>query len=155
MKSHGLTYTPEFNVWQHMRARCMRTSHKAYADYGGRGISVCDRWHSFENFYADMGLRPGPGYTLDRIDNNGNYEPANCRWATRTEQNRNRRGNYSADEDITLRELAAAGLSFRQISEKMNKSPRSVEAHAYRIGLKSGWEANQPIFAPSRGVEAS
>lgn len=88
--SHGHSRTPLYRVWSSMKSRCGNPASPAYKHYGGRGISVCDRWQKYENFFADMGYPP-PGLTLERIDVNGNYEPSNCKWATWAEQNRNKR----------------------------------------------------------------
>lgn len=81
---------PEYKIWDGMMQRCFNPRSPAFKNYGARGITVCERWHDFVNFYADVGDRP-PGLTFDRIDNDGNYEPANWRWATTADQNRNKR----------------------------------------------------------------
>jgi len=88
--------TAEYRAWQNMRARCLNSRNPRFADYGGRGITICPRWDDYEVFLADMGRRPGPGYSIDRIDNDGNYEPGNCRWATRSEQQSNKRRKKAA-----------------------------------------------------------
>lgn len=83
--------TSEYKAWRSMRDRCLNVRHRRYEDYGGRGIRVCDRWASFELFIEDMGLKPSRELTLERRNNDGNYEPGNCEWATRKEQTKNRR----------------------------------------------------------------
>jgi len=88
---HGLVDVPEYRVWGDMRSRCANPRTNHWKNYGGRGITVCERWCRFENFYADMGPRPSAAHTIERKDNDKGYEPDNCKWATRTTQVRNRR----------------------------------------------------------------
>ncbi len=109
-------------VWSEMRSRCLNANHKAFANYGGRGIRVCERWASFASFAEDMGKRPLGGL-LERIDNDGPYDSANCRWATRVEQNSNRRNCIMVEcdgERVTLRECCRRkGLKYRPIVKRI------------------------------------
>lgn len=88
--THGMTGTQTYRSWSGMVQRCTNSKNPKYPDYGGRGVKVCERWLSFDNFLADMGASP-QGYSIDRIDVNGNYEPSNCRWASAKTQRSNRR----------------------------------------------------------------
>lgn len=99
--AHSTNSSPEYRAWQNMRQRCINPRHPSYADYGGRGIKICPRWESFAAFYEDMGKRPSPRHSLDRMLNGGDYEPGNCRWATPSKQNRNRRNKRK----MTLKDL--------------------------------------------------
>jgi hypothetical protein len=143
-KTHGKRHTPEWDCWSAMRQRCFNPKAKAYPDYGARGITVCDRWKdSFENFLADMGPRPGEGYSIERKDNDGNYEPGNCRWAKDIEQEHNKRSNHI-------------------ISFKGETLPVAVMARKYGLlpgtlgdRLSYGWSIERALTTPTRKRRAS
>jgi hypothetical protein len=111
-------------VWQGMRARCYRESDPNFKNYGGRGISVCDRWQDFQNFYRDMGAPP-LGRTIERVNNDGNYEPSNCEWATRATQSANRRNRREFTHDgrtMSLSEWARhLGVPRRLLQVRMDR----------------------------------
>lgn len=104
--THGKRHTRVYNIWAGMIQRGTNPKTRNFSNYGARGVSVCERWRTFENFYADMG-EPAPGQSIDRVNVHGNYEPGNCRWATSGEQNRNRSNNRRIvfnGEDLTITE---------------------------------------------------
>lgn len=124
---HGLSYDPVYKLWESMIRRCNDKNHRAYHNYGGRGIKVCDRWMNIENFVSDMYPRP-KDTSLDRIDNNGNYCPENCKWSTQTQQSRNRRTtklNYAKASQIRL--LYESGKSQTEISLIYNVSRGCIQ----------------------------
>jgi len=136
--------------WFKARQRCNNPRQRGYERYGGRGISVCERWNSFETFLADMGLPP-PGTSIDRIDNDGNYEPANCRWATPRQQMRNRNCNRRIEAFGEVMTVSAAaerfGIGATTISHRLDKGYEPERAvteplHATRTGRPRGVPRN-------------
>ena len=114
--THGESTSVEYRIWGHMLERCENQKHKSFPRYGGRGIIVCSRWADFSNFLLDMGRRPSPSHSIDRINNDGNYEPGNCRWATPKEQGRNR-SNNKIDDAVAARIRLAKGSQKRIATE--------------------------------------
>ena len=109
---HGMEGTRVYEIWRNMRGRCFDTKDKSYSSYGGRGITVCKRWKDFQNFYDDMGEPPSDLHTLDRRNNDGNYEPGNCRWATPEEQANNRRNSVLIEHDGRVQTLTQWAREF-------------------------------------------
>lgn len=121
--------TPLYTAWVNMRDRCANPNHRAFHNYGGRGIKVCERWSDFILFAEDMGPHPGKGWSLDRIDNSGDYDPGNCRWATSAEQQRNRRTNKLKAEDAQkIRAMCADGWSQHAVAEQYKVSQGLISA---------------------------
>lgn len=122
--THGMTGTPTFRSWSNMVQRCTNSNNHGYKNYGGRGIRVCQRWMTFGNFFEDMGVAP-LGHSIERNDNSKGYEPGNCRWATRVEQNRNKRNNRRITfrgETLTFGEWATRiGIREPKLRERFDK----------------------------------
>lgn len=108
---HSHPASPTYRSWRRILTRCFNPKHDSYARYGGRGIRVCERWLTFENFLADMGERPA-GLTIERKDNEGHYEPGNCVWANAAEQARNRRTNKLTPVDVAHIKAASQGTNW-------------------------------------------
>ena len=123
-RSHSMSKSSEYHSWCSINGRCANLMDKAYPQYGGRGITVCERWRKFEAFYADMGPRP-VGTSIDRINNDGPYSPENCRWASRTQQARNTRRNINVTLDgkiVCLKEASQIlGLPYGTVSARVRR----------------------------------
>jgi len=128
---HGLEKTRSYSTWSSMMARCYDSTRYPYSRYGGRGIKVCKRWHDITNFVADMGQRP-KGHSIDRIDNNGDYEPGNCRWVTQRQQMNNFSGNRLVKlngETLTVSQLAGrSGKNYHSIYGRLVRGWTPFEA---------------------------
>ncbi len=138
--AHGLGGTPTYRTWYSMIDRCINPRNISFRTYGGKGISVCDRWLRIENFVADMGLRP-EGLTLDRIDSNGDYEPTNCRWAHILDQQRNRSFvKCSIKTAEQIRFLSRKGYRQRDIADLVGLSQsvvcRIINGNAWRTDVE-------------------
>jgi len=142
--THGMCYTSEYQVWVGMRRRCYDRRFSGYRKYGAKGIIVCDRWlHSFENFIADMGIRPAPHpelgkYSIDRIDSKGNYTPDNCTWSHIFDQNNNR-GNI-------------VRLTFNGQTITLLEWEKQTGINGYNIAfrIKAGWSVERALTTPVR-----
>lgn len=124
--THHMSGTKEFRTWCAIRTRCNNPANKTYVHYGGRGIKVCDRWlESFENFFEDMGYAPSSQYTIERVDNDGNYAPDNCVWATNKEQSRNKRSTRYITIEGTTKSLCEwaelRGVDADRIGARINQ----------------------------------
>jgi len=135
--THLMSHLPEYRVWSHMKGRCSNPNDSAWGDYGGRGITVCDRWLSgFEAFFEDMGPRPSPSHSIERQNVNGNYEPTNCVWATIDVQAINRRNNrrveYRGERIPMMEACRRAGIPhrYKAVHQRVRKGMSFAEAMA-------------------------
>ena len=140
--SHRMSHTRTFKKWGAMLSRCRNPNATGYPKYGARGIRVCERWHCFESFYADMGECP-PGLSIDRIDNNGDYEPGNCRWATIKQQARNKR-------NTVLIEIGGVTKSLPEWCEIYGLHSSIVYTRMHRLG----WSGEKAITTPKNPPRA-
>ena len=134
--THKMSNTSIYSVWRSMKQRCLNKKNTKYKFYGGKGIAVCKRWLSFENFYSDMGDRPFKGATLERLDSSGNYNPLNVKWATYTEQNRNTNRNVFLDHNGERMTVSAW-------AEKLNMRQDTLYGRLFK-----GWSVKKSLETP-------
>ncbi len=129
---HGMCETSTYTIWRRMKVRCTKEDAKDFPRYGGRGISICERWLSFENFLEDMGVRP-EGMQIDRINNDGNYEPSNCKWVTPRENSNNRRSSVFI-------EYMGKKQTIAQWAREIGVGPKTL-----RNRILSGWTVDNAL----------
>lgn len=135
---HGLSKRPEYGIWERIKQRCENSNSTGYRWYGARGIAICEKWaKSVEDFIMDMGPRPSPKHSVERLNNYGNYEPGNCIWATQTEQCRNRRSNFR----ITLEGRTLCLTEWTIVS--------GLSRCCLRNRIKRGWPIKEALTAPT------
>ncbi len=141
--THGKSRSPIYSRWQGMKDRCLNPKNPRFADYGGRGITVCERWMKFENFYMDMGDVPSAEHQLDRRDNSKGYSPENCRWATRQEQQNNMRSNRI--------------LTFNETSKTVTQwaDCLGLKANTIVTRLQRGWSVDVALMPPGKAPRQS
>lgn len=136
-RTHGMSGLAIYRTWTSMHTRCYNSKEPSFARYGGRGIAVCEHWHKFENFYADMGIKPSRHHSLERVDNDGNYCKENCTWATKKEQSRNKRNNLfvtiNGNKMVLIDACRKANLSYNAIRARITKL---------------GWSADRALSTP-------
>lgn len=136
LKTHGKTHTPEYKIWQGMRSRCKNPSNAAFYKYGARGIIVCQRWHNFEHFFADMGKRPSIKHSIDRLDGTKNYQPDNCRWATARQQQNNLKNNVRLSHK-------GKSLTVGEWSKVVGLKPKTIQGR-----MRLGWSVADALTLP-------
>lgn len=148
--THGRARTRVHTIWIQMRGRCQNPNNSAFSYYGGRGIQVCERWESFENFLSDMGEPPTTGHSIDRIDANSNYSPQNCRWSTDTEQSWNKRSTRFVDIGGIIKPMAVwikeFGIGHGTVYKRMAKGMTPEEAITTPVNAKfRGTKHQRPL----------
>lgn len=141
--THGMRYSKEYTAWSHMKDRCLNPKNKRYADYGGRGITVCERWMSFENFFEDMGLAPSKNLTLERVENEDGYYKENCKWATAKEQVINRRG-------IKKYEYGGKSLTVSDWAKELDVNKSAISRRLAKGISMADILSNPPVGKPYR-----
>ncbi len=148
LTKHGMHKTKEYSSWQHMKDRCLNSKYRNYKYYGGRGITICNRWiESFQNFIDDMGKMPSGGYSIDRIDVNGNYCPENCKWSTREEQDNNTRNSRFITYDgktLTIAQWSRLnGISQMTISRRLRRGWSEIDSITIPIKINNKYIEKQ------------